>query len=330
MSAPLSPSELHSLFAGLELSPPAANALSQDDSEFNRQWSADEFGPDGAQPLWAVEGLEAWQLEFSRRFQEALTQTYQPAWAARSKPGTTTRLQHFVAAHCGRQGFRLDNLIPETPVWIVFDPHIVATHLDLILGATESDASVNAAAVNGPIHLGALEVRLFQRCVSSLCRALPHSIEPSELRDDSMQILGAEETWISGVPFNLTTVLATLEFRLSLGEYSGDLTIALTREGLQSLIPSRALHSAAGRFQIQNVASTPKVITAQSLLRVVLARATLNASDFSGLQVGDIILTSQKCDAPCEVWVDGVPRFEASAVTFQDHRAVQITQELSN
>lgn len=332
MSVPLSPSELHSLFSGLDLASGHSIRDSNRGVEFNRQWTAGDLEFDSAQPLWVVEGLEAWQAEFRRRLREVFSQTHQPAWDACSQPGASIRLHHFVAAQRTRQGFRSDSLIPGTPVWIVFDPHFVATHLDLTLGATESQASVAQLPARGPIKLGPLEMRLFQRCVFSVCHALTQTTGLLDVREYPLHSLMSEEAWIAGIPINLTSILATLEFQLSLGEYSGRLTIALTREGLQSLIPSRGPGSPEFRVRNSDLPGAPSLEPGASCstLRVVLARATLTFKELASLQAGDVVLTSQACDAPCEVWVDGAPRFEAQAVTYQGHKAVHLTGQIVN
>ncbi|MDB5387133.1 MAG: Flagellar motor switch protein FliM [Planctomycetaceae bacterium] len=335
MSVPLSPSELHSLLSGLDLTRRNSDRGRPGGAESNRQWTAGEFGSGSAQALWAIEGFDVWQDEFRRRLLEVFSQTHQPAWDAQPQPGTAIRLHHFVAANRLRQAFRIDSLIPGTPVWVVFDPHLVATHLDLMLGATESLASPASLPALTPVKMGPLEIRLFQRCVSSVCHALTHSTGPHELQDFPNDPLTVDDAWIAGIPINLTSVLANLEFRLRLGEYSGNLNIAMTREGLQSLIPLRGLTSALARQR--NPMHTDSVtidssgthsLAPESTLRVILARATLTTQELTGLQVGDVLLTSQETHSPCEVWVDGVPRFEAAAVTFQDHKAVHLMREV--
>lgn len=294
-------------------------------AEVNHQWTGSDFGQDTAHPLWIIEGMDAWQAEFRGRLREAFSQTHQPNWDAQPQAASSMRLHHFVEANRVRQGFRCDSAIPGTPVWIVFDPHIVAVHLDLSLGATESPASIGAP-VGHALIMGPLETRIMCRCVSTICNAMAPVTTPLNLREQDIEPLATNESWIAGIPFNLATMLAVLEIRLSMGEHSGILTIALTREGLQSLIPQRGFSSGpfVERPEDQGESQSRE---AKSTLRVVLARATLSSVELAGLQVGDVVLTSQEADSPCEVWVDGVPRFEAAAVTFQDHKAVRLTRK---
>jgi flagellar motor switch protein FliM len=325
MSVPLSPSELHSLFADLDLTPPTGSTPARPAAEVNRQWTGSDFGQDASHPLWMIEGMEAWQAEFRGRLREAFSQTHQANWDAQTQAATAIRLHHFVEANRVRQGFRCDSVVPGTPVWLVFDPHIVAVHLDLSLGATESPSTIGAR-VRHALAMGPLESRIMCRCVSTICNAMAPVTTLLNLREQDIESLSTNESWIAGIPFNLVTMLAVLEFRLSIGEHSGSLAIALTREGLQSLIPQWG-------FSSDSLSERPaepgesESRKANSTLRVVLARATLSPDELAGLQVGDVVLTCQEADSPCEVWVDGVPRFEAAAVTFQDHKAVRLTRK---
>ncbi len=59
-------------------------------------------------------------------------------------------------------------------------------------------------------------------------------------------------------------------------------------------------------------------------LTPLLGKATLDASDYHSLQVGDVIVLDQKADEPLDVKVGEKLEFKATAGLYHNHKAIKI------
>jgi flagellar motor switch protein FliM len=304
MSEPLSPSEVQSLFAGLNLAGGATETTGGSNSASDQTWAGDQFTLPMALDGNELATLQAWQEAFSQEWSRTWTEPFASRFAIQNGTVRVIRLRDFVSAHGDWQGFQVISMRHDCPLWVTLDATLVAAYVDCLLGGQEPA---------GPLPRrtpGPLEQQLTARLVRSVCDALFGSTPAT---DWQIRAVNSTTDWIAGIPVYLACEIVQWDFELRSSETSGHLSLAIPRSACSTLSSSHA-----------NTRSSPASATATLKLRATLPTISLSSTELQELQVGDVLLTSQGDQAACLVSWDGQQRFTASIGAHQGHKAIRL------
>lgn len=307
MSETLSPSEIQSLFAGLDLAGGGAEPRGRSAAAPDPIRAADQFtlpmSVDGVE----LAALKAWQAALGKSWSGAWTESLAGRFTLRTAELAVVRLRDFVASHAGWQGFQVTAREHGCPVWIAADDALVAAHLDCVLGGTEP-------VTQPPRRLrGPLEQQLTGRLITGLCESLFQSAAAAW----QVKAVNSTVDWIAGIPVYLSCEIVQFDFEVRCSGISGHLSLG---------IPRAACHQLCGTAATGTLAAVPSTQAVQ--LRATLAPISLSPSELQELQVGDVLLIPQHEQGACQVTWDGQQRFTASIGAHQGHKAVRLTAEV--
>ncbi len=303
MSETLSPSEIQSLFSGLDLAGGATGSLGRPTSAPGQTWAADQFTLPMTLDGEELASLQAWQAAFGKRWFQAWTEPFSTRFSLPNADLKIVRLRDFVTHHAGWQAFQVTASQRGFPVWIAFDDTLVAAHLDCLLGGTEPSTDLTLRA-RGP-----LEQQLTGRLVTGLCEAL----FASQATEWQIKPVNSTADWIAGIPVYLSCEIVQFDFEIRCSGASGQLSLGIPRGACDGLRSSHTPRTSR---------SGPRPTATQ--LRVTLPPISLSPTEFQDLRVGDVLLTPQVDQAPCLVSCDGQPRFTASIGSHQGHKAIRL------
>ncbi len=305
MSETLSPSELQSLFAGLDLAGGAAGPHGRSFSTSDPNWSGDQF----TLPLTLTgeeqAALLAWQAAFGKDWSAAWTEPFASRFRLGKVELHVIRMRDFVTDHASWQGFQVTAGERGFPVWLALDDPLLAAHLDCLLGGDEG-ATRPALRARGP-----LEQQLAGRLVQSVCASL---FAPQTAARWQVKAVNSTTDWIAGIPVYLACEIVQFDFEIVGPGAIGQLSLG---------IPRGACH----KLHSPQTGGIPAVTSSSTTvqLRVTLPTVSLSPTEFQQLQVGDVLLTSQNDRAPCQVFWGGRQRFTASVGSHQGHKAIRLT-----
>ncbi len=306
MSESLSPSEVQSLFAGLNLAGGAAASTGRLNSAADQTMPGDQFTLPMSLNGDELESLQAWHTELGKAWSRGWTERFASRFTLHTAGLSVVRLRDFISEHTAWQGFQVAPTGHEFPIWVVLDVPLVAAHLDCLLGGTEP------AGQPTPRSASPLEQQLTGRLVRSICESLPGSRTTSDFR---ITAVNSTADWIAGVPVYLACEIVQLDFELRGSGFNGHLSLAIPRVACDALtLPHAAVlpnRNSAGR-SLQ--------------LRATLAPISLSPTELQELQVGDVLLISQGDQAQCLVSWDGQQQFTATVGAHQGHKAIRLTE----
>ncbi|MDB5338926.1 MAG: flagellar motor switch protein FliM [Planctomycetaceae bacterium] len=305
MSETLSPSEIQSLFAGLDLAGGATGSPSRLSSMPEQTWAADQFTLPMALDGEELAALQAWQTAFGKSWSATWTDPFASRFTLQNANLKIVRLRDFVTGHAGWHGFQVTASQGGFPVWMALDDSLVAAHLDCLLGGTEPASELTART------LGPLEQQLTGRLVAGLSESLFTSQADAKWQ---IKPVNSAEDWIAGIPVYLSCEIVQFDFEIRGSGANGHLSLGIPRGACDKLSSFRAARTSTS-------ASIPTAVQ----LRVTLPPIALSPTEFQELQVGDVLLTPQGDQAPCLVSCDGQPRFTASIGSHQGHKAIRLT-----
>lgn len=321
MSEALSHSELRSLFAGLDLtSGVAAQRAPEPTAEVLAE--GDQFLLPVTLDLTELTAAQQWQSGFLSRWKQTLKGPSLGPLTFQCTDLRVVRLRDFVAEHDSNHRYLANSTELELPVWLALDEALVGAHLDCLLGAGDF-----AASATGQRHHGPLEHQLTGRLVDSICQALEKPITGRKQGAWQFKRANSQADWIAEVPIYLSTELFNMECEVTFAGTTGRLSLGIPRRQLSRFAPLPC-QSLRGPFATNDAQPDHGAEGATVTLRATLDPITLTANEFSQLQVGDVLLTSQ-CDlAPCIVTWGAAPRFRATIGQNQNRKAVQLTTPL--
>ena len=305
MSETLSPSEVQSLFAGLDLAGSAAGMHGRSIAASDPTWSGDQFTLPMALDGGEHAALLAWQAAFGKDWSAAWTEPFVSRFSLGNTELHVIRLRDFVTAHAGWQGFQVTAGERGFPVWLALDDPLLGAHLDCLLGGDEG-ATPTALRARGP-----LEQQLAGRFVQSVCESL---FAPRTAAGWQIKAVNSEADWIAGIPVFLACEIVQFDFEIVGAGVIGRLSVG---------IPRGACH----KLHSPQASSSPSIAASSTTvqLKATLPTLSLLPTEFQQLQVGDVLLTSQNDQAPCQVSWDGQQRFTASVGSHQGHKAIRLT-----
>jgi flagellar motor switch protein FliM len=301
----LSPSEIESLFGGLDLSRTTAlNSLDKTDT--NQTLAAGQF----ALPLSLVESdrahLHAWHAECVERWKQTWPESIRHRWSIGSVSIDVQRLRDFFSTIDGWRAFQVSSESADQAHWIVLDDGLIAAHLDCVLGASDLEPSSDRCQTWGP-----LEAQLTNRLVADISHSLFPS--PAASSNPAWQIAPIDPAtdWLSRVPVFLSAEIVQFHLEVNCSGSTGRVRLAIPRSIANTLRATSGTTPASSSSKVVELRAT--------LLPIALSRSELNQ-----LQIGDVILTGQPGEATCLVQVTGQRTFEASIGSHQDHKAVRL------
>lgn len=303
MSETLSPSEIQSLFAGLDLAGGPTGSLGRSTSIPEQTFAADQFTLPMAMDGEELAALQAWQTAFGKSWSQTWTEPFSSRCSLQIADLQVVRLRDFVTTRAGWQGFQVTASQHGFPVWIALDDTLVAAHLDCLLGGTEPSTDLT------PRAYGPLEQQLTGRLVTGLCESLFASHAAAEWQ---IKIVNSTADWIAGIPVYLSCEIVQFDFDLRCSGANGHLSLGIPRGACHRLSSFRTPGT--------STATSPTAVQ----LRVTLPPISLSPIEFQDLRVGDVLLTPQVGQAPCLVSCHGQPRFTASIGSHQGHKAIRL------
>ncbi|MES2788948.1 MAG: hypothetical protein V4719_04945, partial [Planctomycetota bacterium] len=243
MSETLSPSEVQSLFAGLDLSGGATASPGRQPAAPEQTWSSDQFTLPVAVAGDELARLQAWQTAFGTSWSQAWTAPFSSSFSLK-KPSDlrVVRLRDYVTQHVGWQGFQVTSSRHDFPLWVALDDVLVAAHLDCLLG----DQTPSAGAAQR--SRGLLENQLTSRLVNSVCEAL-FIARAGTTPEWQFKPVSSVADWIAGIPVYLSCEIVQFDFEVFFSGTSGRLSLGIPRGACDRLAPSRltsADHSGCG------------------------------------------------------------------------------------
>lgn len=312
MSDTLSPSEIQSLFGGLDLSRGLQSAAGPVDASAVANGGAGQF----TLPLClvAVEqaGLLAWQGEFSRRWQQDWTDGFRERFSLGESSVSVTRLRDFIATHQNWRSFQLTTMQPDHTIWIALDDQFLKHYLDFVLAVSPADAKDT-----GVRNWGSVEIQLTGRLVQGAGRALS---DASTHDQPTFRVTPLEfsSEWAAAAPIFLLSELVQLEFELHCGLSVGRMHVGVPRALAHSWSKS------GGSGSVDHHAARPAPQTDAVDLRATLAAIQITRSELQQLEVGDVILLGGDAEAQCEVTLNGESGFQATFGSHAGSKAIQL------
>jgi len=201
------------------------------------------------------------------------------------------------------------------------NPSILYPVIDRLLGGGRE---------SGPLArrpLTEIELRLVTRITNLFLEELRHAWENVLKLDLEVVRVESNPQLVQIVPPNEVVVL--ISFELTVGDVRGMMNLCIPFNAIERIGGKLSSNSwvAYGRRQAtpESVQSLSRSLQG-SLVEVVveMARTRISTKDLIGLRVGDIITTEKDIHTPLLVGVEGVPKFQAHAGAFKDHKAICI------
>lgn len=308
----LSPSEMHSLFHGLDLTGTVPNIAGNAGTSLPPNSPTAQF----VLPLEVGSAertvLIACQAEFRERWPQTWPGILRERFSLTDSQVGSMRLQQFLAA-VGDDGCFQAQAADQTTLWLMIDETFVRAYSDLLLGAS------NAADVPGKRYAtGPLERQLASRLVQTACELLFSSSLPASARNWQIEPIASSVGGIASAPVFLACEMVHMDFDISCAVSTGRISLAIPRGQLANW--------SAGRLNQKSAAHDGTCHeTAETVnLRVVLNPLELSHAEFAQLQIGDVLLTGQPGQSPCSVELNGETKFQATVGSHQGHKAIRL------
>lgn len=316
MSGMLSPSEIHSLFAGLDLVRGEAGGNGSLESTCNAPIGAEQFTL--PLELAAVErdALQVWQSAFAERWMQTWPEAIRHRWSISNIVCEVTRLRDFVAAQGDWRRFQVATVSSEFTHWLAVDDRLVVAHLDSLLGACDIDSDGSLNRTWGP-----LEQQLTLRLVNGVSDSLFPTTTGLNRSGWKLSAVDSAEDLLAGVPVFLSCELIQFDIEVACSAARAHLQIAIPR-GLSGRWLETKSSLATSSSQPVGDPSGETVS-----LRATLNPVTLSQPEFDQLQVGDVLLTGEDAGATCRVSLNGQPKFQATIGSRQGHKAVRLSAD---
>lgn len=316
MSGTISPSEMHSLFAGLDLAHGGTGRCGSVESARTPRLSADQFTLPLELAVDERNGLQAWQSALAERWQQTWPESIRSRWSIGGISCKATRLREFMAATVGQHRFQVARGDAEFTHWLSVDDGLVTGHLDALLGASEADSDSDPRRKWGPVE-HQLTSRLINSISDSLFPALPEANRPGW----QISTIASAEELLSGVSVFLSCELVEFDLVVSRRGSAGHLRIAISRALVSHcLAPGSSYATSPAQ---SGVGSGGESVS----LRATLGPVTLSPAEFDQLQVGDVVLIGGDAQATCQVSSGGQSRFRATIGSHQGHKAIRLVAE---
>ncbi|MCA9235845.1 MAG: flagellar motor switch protein FliM [Planctomycetales bacterium] len=218
--------------------------------------------------------------------------------------------------------FNLVNAAPlEGQIIVDINPSVLFPIIDRLLGGSAH----SAPPARRP--LTEIELRLAGRVTSLFLREMKNAWENVLALDLSVERVESNPQLVQIIPANEVVVL--ISFELTVGE---------TRGMVNLCIPFNSIERISGKLTSNSwVSYSKKPPTTESIqivgdalakapveVVVELAATQISAGDMLGLRVGDIIASEKDVKEPLVVYVQGRPKFQASAGQFKGRKAIQV------
>lgn len=315
MSGMLSSSEIHSLFAGLDLARGEASGSGSPESACNTPLNADQFTLPLELAAAEREALQTWQTAFAERWMQAWPEAIRSRWSITDISFGVTRLRDFASANSNWRRFQVATASSDFTHWLAVEDRLVVAHLDSLLGAGDivSDGSLNRT-------WGPLEQQLTLRLVNGVSDSL-FSTAPG-LNRSGWKITAVESTedLIAGVLVFLSCELIQFDIEVACSSARAHLQIGIPRGLGSRLLETKSLLVTSSGQSFDPSGETMS-------LRATLNPVTLSPTEFDQLQVGDVLLTGEDAGATCRVSLNGQPKFQATIGSHQGHKAVRLSAD---
>ena len=217
------------------------------------------------------------------------------------------------------------NLIQAKPLegQLILDinPSLLFPIIDRLLGGT----SESSPPMRRP--LTEIELRLVGRITDLFLQEMRLAWENVLELDLSVDRVESNPHLVQIVPPNEVVVLVS--FELTLGDLRGMMNLCIPFNSIERIGHKLSDNSwvafgkkPATRESIQQISD--QISGAVVELVVDLADTELSTADLLGLRVGDIITTDKDVHTPLVMWVEGQPKFHASAGAFKGRKAIQV------
>ena len=313
MSEALSPSELRSLFSGLDLTSSAASQR-EDAGGAEALADGDQFLLPISLAVGELTAAQQWQAEFLGRWKHTWTGASSGHLSFESSGPQVIRLRDFIAQHDTIHRYHATAAELQLPVWVALDEPLVGAHLDCLLGARDLGTTAAGKRSHGP-----LEHQLTGRLVDSICHALEKPVAGNRQLTWQFKRANSPAEWAAESPLYLSAELLQFEFDVAFAGTRGRLSLGLPRRHVGRLFP---LPTQPRGTPDDNSGPDGR---APIIVRATLAPIILTVADFEQLQVGDVLLTSQNDLAPCIVTCGSDPAFRATLGQHHNHKAIQLT-----
>jgi flagellar motor switch protein FliM len=221
------------------------------------------------------------------------------------------------------------NLITAEPLegQLILDinPSLLFPIIDRLLGGGNDGKST----VRRP--LTEIELRLVGRITDLFLKEMKHAWENVVELNLEVDRVESNPQLVQIVPPNEVVVL--ISFELTLGELRGMMNLCIPFNSIERIGNKLSANSwvtfskrPATRESIQQISN--QLSGAVVELVVDLADAEISTADLLGLRVGDIVTTDKDVHSPLTMWVEGQPKFHASAGAFKGRKAIQVVDEI--
>lgn len=312
----LSPSEMHSLFAGLDLASGGAGHCGSVQSARNPPPNADQFTLPLELAADEQAGLQGWQVAFSEHWKETWPESIRNRWSIRNISCKVTRLRDFIAANVDRHRFQMATANTEFMHWLTFDNRLIAAHLDALLGANDTDPTSGEHRMWGP-----LEHQLTGRLVNGISDSLLPALPGATRSGWKISAVDSAEEWLAGLPVFLSCELVEFDLEISCSGSAGRFNIGIPRAIVSRYLDSRSSFAASPARSITGSSGESES------LRATLNPISLSQADFNQLEVGDVLLTGDGAQAICQVSLNGQPKFQATIGSHQGHKAIRLVAD---
>ncbi len=176
-----------------------------------------------------------------------------------------------------------------------------------------------------------IELRLVGRITDLFLAEMKQAWENVLELDLSVDRVESNPQLVQIVPPNEVVVL--ISFELTIGELRGMINLCIPFNSIERIGNKLSANSwvtfskrPATRESTQNISD--QLGDAVVELVVDLADAQISTADLLGLRVGDIVTTDKDIHSPLVMWVEGQPKFHASAGAFKGRKAIQVIEQI--
>ena len=303
----LSPSEIQSLFQGLDLTRVPAN----DDIPVAHQYTL----PLEIAPAERA-GLVAWQSTFGEQWRQSWPEQLRRRFALKCKALRADRFCDCIPHQSDQCCVHVRASNAAEMFWMAIDQHFVSAHLDCLLGASHSEPAADARRM-----WGALEQQLTAGLIRGAADVVFPDLIPAGECQSHISYLSSSSEWVDRSAQFLSTEVIHFTFEIGTDAFRGEVSLIVPRSACRRLL---AISKSAPRSHgLENGdATNANELTA---MRVTLPPLELSLAACGQLQVGDVLVSQHPIDAPCHVSLaDGV-EFQATLGSHQGHKAIRLS-----
>jgi flagellar motor switch protein FliM len=221
--------------------------------------------------------------------------------------------------------FNLINAVPlEGQLILDINPSILFPIIDRLLGGSTS------SAVPARRPLSEIELRLVSRVTKLFLREMSHAWEGVLSLELEVDRVESNPQLVQIIPANEVVVL--ISFELAIGDTRGMLNLCVPFNSIERISHKLTANSWASYSKRPATTQTRQVVgdsIAQAPVELVveMAATTIATSDMLTLRVGDLIASEKDVHDPLVVYVEGRPKFYASAGQLKGRKAIQVIRE---